>query len=288
MTKQIISHSEVECFTKCARRHYYSFGEKLARKRFSDALARGIIGHDLMNTFFTTLKETHTWQLAMDAMDEATVASLITLAGAGGNVKVIHDLVRITRGWLEHFQDKITQWKILEVEQEKQLDMGDFIFAFKTDLVVNDRGYRDIIDYKFVYDFYEGDMLTLLPQIPRYTGAERAMGYPTRSGKYAFIRYRNLKSPGPDDLYRLANIDMSTPRIQNAFRDVANAAERINELKQLPLQEWEKKTTRVADVWICRACPFKDLCAAELNGSDGRLMRMTEYEPSKYGYVAED
>jgi hypothetical protein len=167
--------------------------------------------------------------------------------------------------------------------------MGEFVFAYTTDLVILERGYRTVIDFKFVYDFYSGDLLTLLPQIPRYIGAERAEGLPTRFGKYGFVRTRNLKSPGPNDLYRLEPLtQLTTAQIQQSFKEVFLALSRITELKDMGLEEWEDNITANRSVWVCKTCPFKRLCAADFAGTDTTLMKMTEFEPSTYGYKVTD
>lgn len=282
MDKAVISHSEVESFSLCERRHYYAFGERLARKRHSAALETGINGHYLMlEVFFKSLQRTGSWDHAMAELQMAIIQSVAKT----DDPKVIQDLARIVTGWLEHFREKIETWEILEVESKKQLDFGDFVFAFTCDLVIRERGNRTIIDFKFVYDFYSDDLLALLPQIPRYVGAERALGLGTRYGKYAFVRYRHLKSPSNDDLYAITQIDLPLARIQNAFKDVKLSLQRIQQLRALPLEEWEQSVTRVSSSVVCKRCQFKDLCSAELSGSDGVVIRATEYELSTYGYT---
>jgi hypothetical protein len=215
---------------------------------------------------------------------------LIEASQMGHDIKIINNLVRIMRGWLEKFEDRIRYWEIVAVEETQRLDFGDFEFAFTTDLIIKEGGSRKIIDIKFIYDFYTGDLLALLPQIPRYVGADRALGNKTTEGLYGFVRHRNLKAPSPDDLYQLVKLeDLTTERIHQAFRETRIAAQRIAELRKLDRDEWRSRILHVQNVFVCKSCPFKDLCAMEIAGKDSRLLRATEYEENKYGYaVAEE
>jgi hypothetical protein len=158
--------------------------------------------------------------------------------------------------------------------------MGDYEYAFKPDLVIREAGVVTVVDYKFVYDFYDDDMLHLIPQIPRYIGALRALEIPAIGGLYFFLRYRNVKGLGEGNRFKLHPTKPSTERIKNGFRDLDLRAREILLTKRNNLQG-----TRIGNQMICKSCSFKDLCVAELNGSDGKILRATEYTESTYGYV---
>jgi CRISPR/Cas system-associated exonuclease Cas4 (RecB family) len=126
--------------------------------------------------------------------------------------------------------------------------------------------------------------MALLPQIPRYVGAARALGMSVREGMYGFIRYRKLNNES--DKYKIVPQSFTSKRVQNSFKDLINSGKEILEFKSLSLEEWKDNTSRVANNLVCKSCSFRELCVAELNGSDGKVIREVDFEVNtRYGYV---
>lgn len=281
MTERItISHSEADGFTSCERRHYYAFGERLESKTKSDPLQRGTDGHLLFQVFFKYYQQHHNFEAAKIEMSNYA-ASVMTPE----SMVRLGYLLNTMNGFLEFYKERILRWEIIEVEVTHKLELKDFTYAFTPDLIVRENGVLVLIDYKFTYDFYPEYMLQLSPQIPRYMGALRALGIPVEKGAYAFLRYRSLKSDGEGVRYKLEPCTPSYERMQNSFRDLILNVEPVAALRALPLEEWSQKVRRVGMPQICKYCSFKSLCVAELNGSDGKIIRATEYQRSTYGYV---
>lgn len=277
---QVISHSETESFNQCSRRHYYSFGECIEPIKRSQALNRGVIGHAMWKVF---------WENFPQGIEEAKQAIINFASAKLQTGESIPDLVYLMNTMLEcieYYTDTIKSWTVVEFETTHRVQFQDFEFAFTPDLVVREaNGNLRLIDYKFVYDFYEADMFELLPQIPRYIGGLQLDGVTITKGSYFFLRYRNVKSEGEGNRFAIRNVPVNGPKISNSFRDVIKSAERIAKLKALSLNNWLEETSRTSVKTVCNYCPFKRICVAELNGSDGRAARAMDYQHSTYGYV---
>lgn len=276
----LMSHSEVDTYLVCERRHYYSHGDLLQRKQQSDALYRGILGHSAMERFYRAI---------LDGADsnEALKAALTVVQAEvmkpEPRFEVLNELTRMITGYIERWIDDPI--KPLYIEEEFRLKVDeDFTYPFKVDLVGEAKKGLACIDFKFVYDFFNDDELALMPQIPKYIAALRAMDIPVKYGFYDQLRYRKMKDPSPFQLYRRDEVHPSNARIRQTFLEQIEAARRVRERKMLPLEVWKAKSLRTANKMVCRSCSFKDLCIAELNGSDGELIRKLEFEPNTYGY----
>jgi hypothetical protein len=247
----------------------------------SDALNRGITGHSLLKAYFSA---TGGHQARLAVMANQAVVEL----RSNSNPPIVAAALILAKGFVEWYEDRISGWIIETVEAEYMLDFPDFTYAFTVDACIYDTdGQKKFVDWKFTYDFYDADFMSLAPQLPRYVGAARALGLNVRDGMYGFIRYRKLNNES--DKYLLAPLRLSTPRIQNAFRDLVNASERMLDLRSLEVGEWETKVSRNANQTVCRSCPFKSLCAVEANGGDGKMERKFNYEVNtRYGYAVEE
>jgi hypothetical protein len=284
MSLPVLSHSEADAFELCERRHYYAFGEKLARKTVSKSLQRGILGHEVLHTYFRVYQETNSLKAAAAASDRLLGSMLFE----DEKRDTALELKPLLDYFFSVFEDKFAGWQIQGVEEVNRLAFPDFQFVFQVDLRYKEGGFEYILDWKFTYDFYSGDMQSLLPQVPRYTGALRALGKNIRSGRYGFIRYRNLKSTDPYDKFGIIPMDLSKARIESAFRDLILTQKKIAAKKAMPLSEWKDNVSRTANQLVCKSCSFASLCVAEANGSDGKVIRATYYKPSEYGYSEEE
>ena len=278
--KPVISHSEAETFTLCERKHYYSFGEKISRTKKPDALTRGQLGHKLMQAFFTNYRDTHDFDVAFEEMVKKS-AELFT----ADNAKNLVYLLQTIQGFFNHHRQRIERWTVVHVEETFRLELQDFIYAFTPDIIVEENGQLVVVDWKFVYDFYDQEFIDMAPQIPRYVGALRALGIHVSHGWYAFLRYRNIKEDGEGNRFKLQECKPNGARVQNSFKDLILSVKPISLQKELNLIQWKDNSRRTADQKICsKMCDFKQLCSAELNGSDGILIRQMSYEKSDYGY----
>lgn len=276
--KPLLSHSEIDKFLQCERAHYYQHGEKLVPRKRSDALHRGIEGHEILQQGVRVFKETGRYndfvQACINALSDYVAEDPDTAT----------QLLDLIVGFLENPETRelLQTAKVAFVEEKMYLEFSNFWYAFTADVgfVVDNR--LEIWDWKFIYDPYQSDVIGLLPQLLRYSGAARALGWNVHRARYAMIRTRKVKDAPK---YFIKPVELHPERIKNAFGDLTKTATRILPLKELPLDQWKAKVVRTANVMNCKNCPFKSICLIEFSGEDADLTRRMSYEENtRYGY----
>jgi CRISPR/Cas system-associated exonuclease Cas4 (RecB family) len=273
----IISHSEVESFQACKRKHYYAFGEKIEKKVHSVALQRGADGHEIFNQFFTKLSDS-TFDKALDTIPVAA-SKLFTIQ----NSESIMQVTQLITEFVSKNRDRVSKWSVVAIEKEFRIQMDEYTYAFRPDLVIEESGKKTLIDYKFPYDFYIDDVANLLPQIPRYVGALRVLGENVHGGAYIFLRTRKITDPAKQRV-KFYPITLGNTRVVNAIKDLDIVAKEIVSLKNSGKENWESKATRSANGMTCKNCQFLEVCSVENSGEDSSLVRRMSYKQSTYGY----
>ena len=277
----IISHSEVEAYQSCPKKHFFAFGLRIERKEHSDALQRGTIGHDLFSFFWEIFQTNRNLDACLKAANERA-AEIMRQNSLFAEITLQAAL--LITNFVEENRQRISRWKVLETEKETRVDLDGYTYAFKPDLVVEDQGRIELWDYKFAYDFYYPDVANLLPQIPRYAGALRASGTNVLAGGYIFLRTRKITDPQLPKT-KLFPLTMSTKRIVIALQDFDKIAQEVRIRKLLPLEQWEDEAVRNATTVNCKNCSFRSICVVEANGEDASMVKRTEFRPSTYGYI---
>tara|TARA_R110000803_G_scaffold20064_3_gene51845 strand:+ start:627 stop:1544 length:918 start_codon:yes stop_codon:yes gene_type:complete len=286
-----VSHSEVDNYLLCRRKHYYGYGLSLERVNKSAALATGTAGHRVLEVFYEALLELgSTAQEQLAAWDQAFERAkeeldIIVKEGYqdADRRATLHDVL-FNEDWGYFANEFITQngWRILAVEQEFTLtynEATESTYPFVVDVIAEDPdGKIVVIDHKFVYDFYTPTQTDLQPQIPKYVGALRAMNYPVAYGAYNMLRTRKLKEPTAESMNYYMLLKPNTERVLNTFMEQLGVAAEIQALKELSIEEQGKRAYRTANKMVCQSCSFRDICSTELVGGNVELMKKTEYK----------
>lgn len=197
------SHSEVESFLLCRRKHYYGYARRLQRVSESASLAMGTAVHAVLEAFYGRILEAgNDLKLQQDAFDDAfevAEAEYLAIINEGYEDK---DLKRTTLydllfNWYFPNEPLVKKgWRIYAVEAEFNLmydEENDLSYPFKIDLIARDpEGKTVVIDHKCVWDFYSYEASELQPQIPKYIGALRALNYKVDYGMYNQLRSRRI------------------------------------------------------------------------------------------------
>lgn len=286
-----VSHSEVDSYLLCRRKHYYGYGMSLQRLNTSQALATGTAGHRILEAFYAhlmSLSDTAEGQLEnfdLGLQRAYTVYREIMDEGYEdtNNRAMLHDML-FHEEW-GYFPNEFmvrNGWKVLAVEAEFSLIYDtetESSYPFVVDMIVEDpEGRYVVIDHKFVYDFYTPAQTDLQPQIPKYIGALRAMNHEIVYGAYNMIRTRKLKTPARDSMSYFMILKPNTDRVLNTFMEQLGVAAEIQALKELPLEDQNKRAYRTANKMVCQSCSFRDICSTELIGGNTELMLKTEYK----------
>jgi hypothetical protein len=115
-------------------------------------------------------------------------------------------------------------WLILESEAAYNLKLTDEIsYTFIVDLVAKSpEGDLVAIDHKNQYDFISEGEARLLPQLPKYIGALRALGKDVKYGLYNQLRTRKVTGPA-----------MTKAQIIDAIHAHENNTKSLTDLKNL-------------------------------------------------------
>jgi hypothetical protein len=286
-----VSHSEVDSYLLCRRKHYYGYGLSLQRVRESDSLATGVAGHKILEAFYraiidngiTAEEQQEAFYKGLDAALN-TWSELVKEGYVDGDRRAKLQDILFDReyGYFNHEFFVKKGWRVLAVEAEFNLQYDDETeaqYPFVVDMIVQDpEGAYVVIDHKFVYDFYTPEATDLQPQIPKYIGALRALGHEISYGGYNMLRTRKIKEPTPESNNYFMILKPNTTRITTTFMEQLGVAAEIQALKELPLEDQEKRAYRTANKMICQSCSFRDLCSTELMGGNVELMKKTEYK----------
>lgn len=268
ISRDLISQSEVDTFLICERKHYYAYGERLQPKEFPTAISRGTLGHRALQTHY----EGGNWR---DYLNKFTIEN-------PDSIEVVLEIKKIIPAYLNYYEND-KDWEILTVEREFRL--GNM--PMQPDLVVREKstGKIFVVDHKFLYNFYSNRLISMMPQLKKYMGALRLLGYPVDGYIYNMIRYRqNAK----DKFYRHRNDNVHPKAVDRFIKEQDSAMKHIRIFKDLSLETWEDTALRTATVGNCKNCWFLDLCDHDLNGLYGRdLLVSSSYEPNTYGYMKE-
>ena len=298
-----VSHSRVETFLSCQRKEYYSYGRKLQKQETSTALALGTAIHSVLEALYSTvLAAGMSKRLQRAAYPAAVEAALdrVEAIYAEGFVDsekraplrlIIEKYLRrepfIDNAWRD---DDDRQWLIMAVEKEFRLEWDPETkssYPFVIDLIAKDpEGYVTVIDNKGVYDLYSYEKIELMPQIPKYIGALRALGYKVGNyGVYNMLRTRpDTKTGRPlSEWARYMEMKVTGTRVQRTFEEQILVSQRVHQLDLLSPEERDRQAVRsAAGTDTCeRMCDFRELCIEELRGGNTAVLLRSTYEPKK-------
>ena len=274
-----VSHSEVDSYLLCRRKHYYGYTKSLQRVRESSALAMGSAGHKILEEFYAAILDGKSFD---DALKVAHVAadelrSQVEIPANRANIfDTLFDIYFPNEPLVKE------GWTILAVEKQFNLEYDEaqkLQYPFVVDIIAKSpEGKVVVIDHKFVYDFYTYEASIMQPQIPKYIGALRALNYKVDYGAYNMIRTRKLKEPDAASMVQWLDVKPEAQRVKQVFTEQIAVAGEIQQIKELPEDVQDARAYRVANKMVCQSCSFLDICRTELSGGNSKLMIQTEYK----------
>lgn len=291
----IVSNSEIGMFLRCERQHYYRFalGVEPRLDTVGKAISRGIVGHKALNAYYTALQEGYSVNDCRDAANEVVKQEIVTTQRlypeAFDLMTVLIDLKRMIDGYADMYTEE--PFKVLHLEEYFSTKIDDDIdYGLRLDMLIEYtkgpyRGEIVVMDHKFVYNFKTQAELDSDVQLAKYTKTLRDNGYKyTVRGVFNQLRYRPIKNPTPDQLYRRAPVKASKPAIDRLWLEQSRTAKKIERYRSMPVAQYEDECTRNRSQFTCKYCHFQKLCDAELEGTDITTLLAAEYQPNTYGY----
>lgn len=301
---QIISHSEVDSFLACERKHWYAFGHPievsgvlshgLEPKQHAAGLFKGITGHAALAAYYEYLMPISLEGIPTEAnMTEAKAQAFKVLqqimAENPERMDLTANIMVILDAYFRYYEHEDRfNWKYLSVEDEYRVDLSDEVQnPFRPDLIRQNRatGRIEVVDHKFLANLYTGEEIAILPQLSKYTGYLRKLGYEIHDAVYNLISNKVLVTKpyvGSQQTMRRINMHLTKQRIARSIYEQTVITYRIAEYKNDPA--WEQKVIRTANSFNCRQCPFLSLCTADLNGEDTSVAVKYDFQPNSYGY----
>jgi CRISPR/Cas system-associated exonuclease Cas4 (RecB family) len=277
--RQKMSHSEIESFTTCERRHYYAYGLRggLRKRVESSALVRGTIGHSLLAEYYEALQE----GLEFNDRVKRVGAKLQhwvqqTDLDSYDRLNMLNELWNyIIKPYFNTYREADEEMEVLSVEATYEVPVADdFYMKVIVDAIVRMPNIGIAVwDHKFVYNFYDAAVVDINPQLPKYLAVVRSAGIPASAAFYNELRYRDTKENKADRSLKFERnkVAVTSNRIVTVMEEQLRAAKKIHYLRGLGLEEWERRVLRAANSMICERCPFTEICALDLNGDDKTL-----------------
>lgn len=285
MTLQKVSHSEAESFLSCRRKHFYGYIKNggLKPNVSAAALSAGSFVHECLETYYNVcLAAGDTNKKQRGAHKEAVAAAR---AHYDAQIKKgeFTDEPRsgyrtIEEALFTHYfpNESLVRagWIIqaVELKVSLEIDLGDdmeYQYPFVVDLIALDPdGKTVVIDHKFVYDFYSGEDVELLSQLPKYLGALRAGEFPADYAAYNMIRKRSKKDAKIEDVVKFLPSRPTTHQVQDVMGEQIAVAADVIGIRAAGEEAAEQMAYRSAGTITCRGCDFRDICTSERVGGD--------------------
>lgn len=274
-----VSHSEVDSYLLCRRKHYYGYTKSLQRVRESSSLAMGSAGHKVLEVFYAEILEGKKFEAAVKRARQEADALQSEVEIPSNRASIFDTLFDF---YFPNEPMVREGWEILAVEKQFNLEYdpeNKLQYPFVVDIIAKSpEGKVVVVDHKFVYDFYNYEASIMQPQIPKYIGALRALNYKVDHGAYNMIRTRKLKEPDFASMVQWLDVKPEPVRVQQVFKEQIAVASEIQKIKLLDEAEQDAQAYRVANKMVCQSCSFLDICRTELSGGNSKLMIQTEYK----------
>jgi hypothetical protein len=238
-------------------------------------IRRGQVGHAMLEEYYTALMNGLSWLSAVANAKNVFLKYLSAVAVDDHEyIQMLVDLKNLMMTYFEYY--KSDRFRILAVEKTYMAPMYDDIyFGLILDLLIekttgSHRGEIEIWDHKFVNNFKSDDDLRLDGQQPKYIMTAQLNGLPVKRAIFNQIRYRKMKDPKPEDLFRRSPLISTQEAINTVWSEATDAAIEINDDKA-PIR-------RTLSYSACKFCFFKRVCMAELAGEPVDTMLKTEYK----------
>ena len=307
VSKSTISHSEVDQFLACERRHYYGFGipnseggQGLEPKFLSDGLYRGTVGHGALEEYYKHLApisingvpDDEDFDEAVDlAMNSvmAVIAALPDDEYRQSRSDMLLNLMVVLNKYFEYYREEDKNYQFLAVETEFRTVVSDEIdFPFKPDLIRRHRhtGRVEVVDHKFLANLYTSQEIAIQPQLAKYTGSLRNLGYEVDDAVYDLICHRVLKTKPYDasTSCKRLSLGLTQSRIARSMKEQDAVVATIAKYKDGTVEDWEANVKRSANSYNCKHCSFLGICISELNGEDISVPVHYNFNANTYGY----
>jgi hypothetical protein len=257
------------------------------------ALVRGLVGHSALDAFYEAKKAGYTHEDAKDAAFDVITDKLSWIVSNWPDditlIKVVSKVKEMLSGYF--FLYRHDDFIIHEVEKFFSAPINDTdLYGMRLDLLIEYtsgefRGDFVVVDHKFVYNFKTPKELKMDGQLSKYVKTLRQNGYVVTKGMFNQLRYRELKDPSYDDLFKRTIVKAGIVRANNIWKEQAKCTTEISKVKAQSKEEWSETATRNLSPFVCKYCHFVELCDTELNEQNISSALQANFQQNTYGYA---
>lgn len=274
--EHVVSFSELDTIRQCLFKHRLAYRERWQEPTMGEALAKGILWHNVMESHYKALK-----QIQDDAKDGVAYTDK-------AKVQKVHDAII---GWLRHpqsgkqseHQELIEwmysqyiqhwglddDWEIMAVEHSPVVNLpgGQFALKLKIDLVVTVRSTQQlwIVDHKSGKDLPNDKMLEIADQFGLYAWALRQLGRPVFGAIHNATRTQRNKDPKTQPPHKCNRRTMMYRTDRELDTLAQEAAEAFRQAYRLETSQLIRSPNEDTCRW---RCSFTEPCLMARKGLD--------------------
>lgn len=282
-SRERISHSEINAYRQCPRRHWYGYLRRIERRDGqSNAATRGSLTHTILEEYFTHRKAGDSHELSMSFAD-----IMLTQNMMHPDALDVHRMLKWFGKANPLPEDK---YRVSAIEKRFAIPIvGDVQLVAALDVIVRDSdGNYAVVDTKTTYDFYTEERIAMDTQLPEYLHMLRSKGLPADYAMILQLRSRKLKAENETEaaMIRLTKIKPSEATMRNVWRDTVITADEIivaRDKYDMCAELYAGSNVedggpaRTAIDAVCKMCPFRMLCIAELQEEGADLLLQAQY-----------
>jgi CRISPR/Cas system-associated exonuclease Cas4 (RecB family) len=292
---RLISGSEVGTWQICEMKWWFQFRLGVQPKRLSDGLFRGTLGHEMLSTFYATLKEGGSIKEASYEMNKAIAREVMKsnemiLSGFVNPIYeaerfvLIQEVATILKAYVEYYAESdYEKYDIVEVEH---MHVSGNFFAMRLDLLLREVVTGDLVlmDHKFLRDFYIEKQLKMNSQLPRYMRV--VIGDKEEPIKHAFINALRTRKVQDQYQFERALIPYREKVADKRASDQEKIADKIRAHYHMTQTESRRTVIRTLNDSTCKMCAFTEACLYDLEGKENAFRESIRFgfERSTYGY----
>lgn len=286
--KLVVSNTQVTQFAMCKKQHHYRFNMGIEPKPdlLSQALYRGIIGHEALEAYYTARMNGESVDSAkkfmMAHLEKELLRVTVEMPEDLDRIQLLAALTKLLDAYVERY--RADDFKIIAVEKVFQAPIAtNIIYSMKLDLLIQHqsgpyRGDYEIFDHKFVYNFKDVAELEMDGQMPKYLKTLKENGMTISKGRFNQLRYRGIKDATMDQIFKRTPARLVPAKTETIWKEQIEWAEKIAVFGK-------HEVLRTLSFVTCRNCYFYEICNAEAMNQPTDNLINTRYQPTTYGYT---
>lgn len=270
--------TDLKTYMTCARKYYYGSVQNLRRQSTPTAYLAGTYAHVWFEAYYGEFggefsggdaepeSRLENALKAADAWLEAAVLAECATQGDVDRTMVEVELVRSVLRKYEEYEEETQALKAYEVNGKKIIESSFALDSVagtrllgKMDMCAVDEYDRIwVVDHKTAKTFPSEDILRLDLQLcAYYVAAEKVLGKPPYGIMFNVVRKQNPET-ARTPVFKRFSITRNPTEVVNMGKEITNA------LKALA----DDRVFLRSPSFMCKACPYKELCIADLEGRD--------------------